>query len=156
MLRESRFFYDGDLAGGAPPIRGDLTQRVDVLDEPFEPDPTTRFDYDAYGNVFRITSPRAIAGEFSGFASIEYDALYHTFPVTMVNELGHRSEISYATPAGCTFVHSPGAGLAHDLRDPNSLAAGKSTLRLAPPLVVDEGDVDTALAIIDGLLGELD
>ena len=26
------------------------------------------------------------------------------------------------------------------------LAAGKSTLRLAPPLVVDEGDVDTALA----------
>ena len=36
------------------------------------------------------------------------------------------------------------------------LGAGKSTLRLAPPLVVDESDVDTALAIIDGLLGELD
>ena len=36
------------------------------------------------------------------------------------------------------------------------LGAGKSTLRLAPPLVVDEQDVDTALAIIDGLLGELD
>jgi 4-aminobutyrate aminotransferase len=36
------------------------------------------------------------------------------------------------------------------------LGAGKSTLRLAPPLVVDEGDVDTALAIIDGLLSELD
>jgi 4-aminobutyrate aminotransferase len=36
------------------------------------------------------------------------------------------------------------------------LGAGKSTLRLAPPLVVDEHDVDTALAIIDGLLGELD
>jgi 4-aminobutyrate aminotransferase len=36
------------------------------------------------------------------------------------------------------------------------LGAGRSTLRLAPPLVVDEGDVDTALAIIDGLLGELD
>jgi 4-aminobutyrate aminotransferase len=36
------------------------------------------------------------------------------------------------------------------------LGAGKSTLRLAPPLVVDEQDVDTALTIIDGLLGELD
>jgi 4-aminobutyrate aminotransferase len=36
------------------------------------------------------------------------------------------------------------------------LGAGKSTLRLAPPLVVDEQDVDTALGIIDGLLGELD
>ncbi|HEU5042440.1 MAG TPA: acetyl ornithine aminotransferase family protein [Gemmatimonadales bacterium] len=36
------------------------------------------------------------------------------------------------------------------------LGAGKSTLRLAPPLVVDETDVDTALAMLDGLLGELD
>jgi 4-aminobutyrate aminotransferase len=36
------------------------------------------------------------------------------------------------------------------------LGAGKSTLRLAPPLVVDESDVDTALAILDGILGELD
>jgi 4-aminobutyrate aminotransferase len=36
------------------------------------------------------------------------------------------------------------------------LGAGKSTLRLAPPLVVDEYDVDTALAMLDGLLGELD
>jgi 4-aminobutyrate aminotransferase len=36
------------------------------------------------------------------------------------------------------------------------LGAGNSTLRLAPPLLVDEQDVDTALAIIDGLLGELD
>jgi 4-aminobutyrate aminotransferase len=32
------------------------------------------------------------------------------------------------------------------------LGAGKSTLRLAPPLVVDESDVDTALAIIDDCL----
>jgi 4-aminobutyrate aminotransferase len=36
------------------------------------------------------------------------------------------------------------------------LGAGKSTLRLAPPLVVDEYDVDTALRMLDGLLGELD
>lgn len=36
------------------------------------------------------------------------------------------------------------------------LGAGKSTLRLAPPLVVDEQDVDTALAMLDGILGELD
>ena len=36
------------------------------------------------------------------------------------------------------------------------LGAGKSTLRLAPPLVVDREDVDTALTLLDGLLGELD
>jgi len=34
------------------------------------------------------------------------------------------------------------------------LGAGKSALRLAPPLVVDEYDVDTALRLIDECLGE--
>jgi 4-aminobutyrate aminotransferase len=36
------------------------------------------------------------------------------------------------------------------------LGAGRSTLRLAPPLVVGPEDVDTALAMIDALLGEID
>jgi 4-aminobutyrate aminotransferase len=35
------------------------------------------------------------------------------------------------------------------------LGAGKTSLRLAPPLVVDEYDVDTALAILDQCLSEL-
>jgi 4-aminobutyrate aminotransferase len=35
------------------------------------------------------------------------------------------------------------------------LGAGKTSLRLAPPLVVDEYDVDTALTIIDQCLSEL-
>ena len=35
------------------------------------------------------------------------------------------------------------------------LGAGKSTLRLAPPLVVDTYDVDTALRIIDECLSEM-
>jgi 4-aminobutyrate aminotransferase len=35
------------------------------------------------------------------------------------------------------------------------LGAGRSVLRLAPPLVVDESDVDTALAIIDQCLAEM-
>jgi 4-aminobutyrate aminotransferase len=35
------------------------------------------------------------------------------------------------------------------------LGAGKSALRLAPPLVVDAYDVDTALAMIEQVLGEL-
>ncbi len=35
------------------------------------------------------------------------------------------------------------------------LGAGRSSLRLSPPLVIDEYDVDTALRIIDDCLGEL-
>jgi len=35
------------------------------------------------------------------------------------------------------------------------LGAGKSALRLAPPLVIDSSDVDTALGIIDEVLEEL-
>ena len=35
------------------------------------------------------------------------------------------------------------------------LGAGKSTLRIAPPLVIDEYDVDTALAMIDECLTSL-
>ena len=36
------------------------------------------------------------------------------------------------------------------------LGAGKSSLRLAPPLIVDDYDVDTALAVLDQCLSELD
>jgi 4-aminobutyrate aminotransferase len=35
------------------------------------------------------------------------------------------------------------------------LGAGKSTLRLAPPLVVSAGDIDTALTMIDARLSEI-
>ena len=36
------------------------------------------------------------------------------------------------------------------------LAAGKNTLRLAPPLVVDREDVEIALSILDQCLSALD
>jgi len=35
------------------------------------------------------------------------------------------------------------------------LGAGRSSLRLAPPLVIDQQDMDTALGMIDACLGEL-
>ncbi|MCI0636015.1 MAG: hypothetical protein L0206_19180, partial [Actinobacteria bacterium] len=129
VLRESLFFYDGDLVGGAPPSLGDLTQRIDVLGEPGFADPTTRLAYDEYGNLVQITSPRAVEGEIAGSMTIEYDPLVHTFPAALVNELGHRSELSYATPPECLKAHSPGAGLVHEASNPNALAAGESTLR---------------------------
>jgi hypothetical protein len=35
------------------------------------------------------------------------------------------------------------------------LGAGRSSLRLAPPLVIDEYDVDTAVRMIDEILSEV-
>jgi len=55
----------------------------------------------------------------------------------------------------------PAGDLVHELvqrafeRGVLLLGAGRSTLRLAPPLVVDEYDVDTGLRVIDEVLGEL-
>ena len=35
------------------------------------------------------------------------------------------------------------------------LGAGKSTLRLAPPLIINDQDVDTAVGMIDDILAQL-
>ena len=57
---------------------------------------------------------------------------------------------------------TPAAALVHELvqrafrRGVLLLGAGKSSLRLAPALVVDEYDIDTALRVIDEILRELE
>ena len=127
VVRESRFEYDGDTSGASPPTLGDLTRRIDVLDDPALPDPTTTFGYDVYGNLIRTTDPVANAGGAGGTTTIEYDATHHAFPTATVNALGHRSEISYATAPGCPVSHSPGAGLVGERRSPNDLAANTSS-----------------------------
>ena len=64
--------------------------------------------------------------------------------------------------AGCarklvfSWAGNPGAGSLHAFRRGLLLlGAGKSSLRLAPPLIVDAEDVDIALEMIGTGLGEL-
>jgi len=58
-------------------------------------------------------------------------------------------------------TREPASGLVHELvqrafrRGLLLLGAGKSALRLAPPLIVDTYEVDVALGIIDTVLDEL-
>ena len=58
-------------------------------------------------------------------------------------------------------TREPASRLVHDLvqlafrRGLLLLGAGRSALRLAPPLIVDAYDVDTALGIIDIVLDDL-
>jgi RHS repeat-associated protein len=122
-VRESRFAYDGDPSGAAPPTVGDLTRRTDVLADAALPDPTTTFAYDPYGNLTSVTDPLANAGGNGGTTTTEYDATYHSFPTATVNALGHRTELSYATSPGCPVSHSAGAGLVGQRRSPNDLAS---------------------------------
>lgn len=129
VVRESRFAYDGDASGEVAPSIGDVTRRIDVLGAPPLPDPTTTFAYDVYGNLTRVTDPRANADEGGGTTTTEYDAYWHAFPTTVVNALGHRSELSYATAPGCAVAHSSGAGLVGQLRSPNDRVAGTSSDR---------------------------
>lgn len=126
-VREMRFFYDGDTSGSVPPPIGDLTLRIEVLGQPGFPDPTTSFAYDAFGNLVATTHPRANAGELfegepvPGTSSVEYDPIYHTFPLVLENALGHPTRLAYLAPAECGFAHPQRVGLVHVLRGPNDL-----------------------------------
>lgn len=129
LERETRFYYDGDVTGSAAPTRGLLTRRVEVLGEPGRPDPTVTWTHDVYGNEISVTDPRANAGEGGGTTFTEYDSVHHSFPVAVVNALGHRTEYDYATPGGCAVAHAPGAGLVGSQRGPNELGSGTSWRR---------------------------
>jgi RHS repeat-associated protein len=128
-LRETRFYYDGDTTGTAPPSRGLLTRRVEGLGAADRPDPTVTWTHDAYGNAVTETDARANAGEGGGTTTTSWDATFHTFPVAVVNALGHRTEYDHATAAGCGVAQSAGAGLVGTERGPNELVAGTSWRR---------------------------
>lgn len=127
--RETRFYYDGDLGGSAAPTRGLLTRQVEVLGVAGQPDPTTTWTYDAYGNPVTETDARANAGQGGGTTTTEYDATFHTFPSAIVNALGHRTEYQFITASGCSVSHAAGEGLVGIERGPNELASGASWRR---------------------------
>ena len=133
IVRESLFFYDGDTSGTATPSLGNLTRRVDLLDVASEPDPTTTFTYDVYGNLETVTHPRENAGELGaglGTWVYTYDPAFSTFVASVTNGLGHRTEFEYDPPAGFCAVENPtGAGLVHVARGPNDFVAGTSIRR---------------------------
>jgi len=125
--RRTEFEYD---EGADPPVVGDLTKRVRVL-EGSSPavDPTTTLEYDAYGNVVRAHDARANSGETMGpTLEIRWDDTFHAFPVEMENALGHLTRVEYAAPAECSGVagavdHPAGLGKAHLRWDPNGSPA---------------------------------
>ncbi len=85
--------------------------------------------------------------------------LYEKYPaIGEVRGVGLMIGLEFVKDRG---TREPAPELVHNLVDRAFrrglllLGAGRSSLRLAPPLVIDEYDVDTALAIIDDCLAEL-
>ncbi|MEX2208794.1 MAG: RHS repeat-associated core domain-containing protein [Myxococcota bacterium] len=136
IARETRFFYDGDTTGTSVPTVGNLTRRVEVLAQAGKPDPTTRFTYDAFGNVRTVVDPREHAGELSageGTTTYAYDSTFHSFLTSVENSNGHRTEYQYSGSA-CTALpplinFPPGAGLVQAELRPNDIGIGNGWLR---------------------------
>ncbi len=127
VLRETAFFFDGDLTGSAAPVRGLVTRRVDVRTAGTSEGPTTTYGHDAYGNLIWRRDPRGNAGQGGGTTLFGIDPRFHAFVVSTTNPLGHVSTRSTATPSGCP-LHPAGAGVVQEERGPN-LAAGEPGLR---------------------------
>jgi len=88
--RKQEYFYDGANYSGALPVKGVLTQR-NVLD-PSNASvklQTVKYEYDSYGNLVSETDPEGHR------SSLEFDAVYHAFPVRRVDPMGHISEKGY-------------------------------------------------------------
>ena len=118
VVRETRSFYDEDLGGGTP-RRGKLTRSVAVLGESGQPDPTTTFSYDAFGNMKSVTSPRANAAQGGGTTTMDYDATFKTFVVQMTNAAGHAAQLFYEpTTASCAGGPPIGSASSTQSRDP--------------------------------------
>lgn len=134
VLRRSEFRYD-EIKGGR---LGELTTREDWLDG--VNDPETTFEYDDFGNLITLTTPRANAGETSGSSTIDYDPTYATFPIRYTNELGHATDLFYTAPAACgdgtyanAAAHPLGAGLVQEIRGPNVGPSDSGEVRCYDP-----------------------
>jgi hypothetical protein len=131
-IRKTHFYYDGhDDNLYAAPVKGNLTKRVEVLDDPGNPprpDPTTAFSYDEFANVLVVRDPRQV--EASGPGTVmTYDGDYHAFPATITNAKGHQTILTYTPGGECTVPYPAGAGLVQFQQGPNDIAGGTGWVR---------------------------
>ncbi|HVP30214.1 MAG TPA: toxin TcdB middle/N-terminal domain-containing protein [Myxococcota bacterium] len=129
VLRETRLLYDGAVSPAVAPTAGLVTQRTDVLAESGQPDPTTRFAYDVYGNLVALVDPRTSAGQGGGVTVFGYDGVFHAFRSAVVNALGQRLELGYAPDPSCPPGSPFGVGLVASEAGPNERKAGTARIR---------------------------
>ena len=128
VVREMRMAYDGALVDTpSAPLRGLLTTMVGMLDDPVDPNPTTTFTYDAFGNMKSVTSPRANANQGGGTTMMFVDPTFRTFMERVVNPAGHETKLTYTPdPAVCPDGPPVGLGLVYTEQGPNDTATTRA------------------------------
>ena len=87
-------------ANGALARQTETQYRLDKLTTLTQHDPATdstivtRYEYDTYGLLSRVTMPANHQGQ-SATLSVQYDAFSHTLPVRVTNQWGHTSSTTY-------------------------------------------------------------
>ena len=86
-VAETQYYYDGHANLTAPPDRGDLTCRTEVMLESGT-GVSADYEYDDYGNLTGVTDPKG------NETTTAYDGTYHTFPVQETYPSLDRGELS--------------------------------------------------------------
>ncbi len=108
---QARFYYDNLPLGQIS--KGNLTRQEDWLDTEDRFIPTLTNEYDAYGNITRITNANNHARVLS------YDSLLHTYPVTEIVELEDHNlaltvEYNYGFGTVSSAIDFAGAEFSYD------------------------------------------
>ncbi len=156
VVREMRMAYDGAPVGTpTAPLRGLLTTMVTMLNEPGEPNPTTTFTFDEFGNMKTVTSPRANAGQGGGTTMMFVDSTFRTFMDRVVNAAGHETKLTYTPdPQICPNGPPIGTGLLYAEQGPNDTVATRAVRcydRFGRPTLQRAADnlAETSMSYVD-------
>lgn len=91
-VRESWFTYDNAANPDTIPTAGNLTQEEHLLDT--GENPVTTYRHDSYGNRTETIDPEGRE------TRVDYDSLFHTFPVKVTNAKGQVTEREFDSATG--------------------------------------------------------
>ncbi|MFA5060642.1 MAG: LamG-like jellyroll fold domain-containing protein [Candidatus Omnitrophota bacterium] len=124
IIHQSWFYYDNNENFESLPAIGLLTKKTDWAGGNDFDGPTARYSYDAFGNILTTQNP---AGNIS---TVTYDALYHLFPLTSENSLGHQAVSEYYGVNGVALNSGDGFrglwGQVKSSTDPNNQQGRKT------------------------------
>lgn len=122
MKGDSFFYYDG--AGfNAPPVKGLLTKKEEVIIGIGGPRIATRMTYDDFGNLETIRDGK------NYLTTNEYDSVFHLFLTRVTNHLGHSQQFVY-DPLHASIVQT--IDLNNQVNETQYDALGRTVKVIAP------------------------